>query len=68
MQYDDLFMIDAVIAPNGPMKAALHIKDLIATFAKIDSNFLNFICITRVIYSLYPGGSGKANGFSFFMF
>jgi len=50
------------------MKAALHI-DLVATFvmiAKTDSNFLNFICIARVIHLLCPGKSSKADSFSFF--
>jgi len=40
MQYDD-FMTDPVQS-NGPMKATLHIEDLVATFVmivKTDSNF-----------------------------
>jgi len=70
MQYDDLVMTDPVIAPNEPMKAALHIEDLVITFviiAKTDSNFLNFICIVRVIHSLCPGELGKTDDFSFFL-
>ena len=59
-----------IIVPNKPIKA-LHIEDSITTFvtiAKIDSNFLNFICIARVIYSLSPEVSGKTDGFSFLYF
>ena len=50
------------------MKAVLYIEDLITTFviAKTDFNFLNFICIARVIHSLCPEESGKADNFSFF--
>jgi len=74
LQYDDLFMINPVQSlhqMSRPMKTALHIEDLVTSFVtitKIDSNFLNFICIVRVIHLLCPGESDKADGFSFFMF